>query len=663
MEKKKKLIILGIIALTLVIIGTTYAILTWTSTKINLGLNSGCFTIDYTKGQDISGNLKLLNESDLISSNKFTIKNGIGISAVNIGIKSTCTIEGFGSIYLNITNISEAFTTGDSKGALKYAVLSNTSTVTTPSSVTVESLLNQSFQIVAKGSIESSGKKLLYKMELSNTEINKYIIVIYVDNFLAGNSITSATFSGNISSEAEQKSPDYDANFEIETNEEDGTATIRGAFVQEKDVVIPKMLRKVTYTADVVSNPSEEVISACEDFFVNDAEMPSDLLGDVCKNGKSGFRDMTLKEIITENILPFSKLKQLEKIGSITLQISYSSKKYTVTSIGENGFYKRQLTSVVIPSSVTTIGHSAFRGNQLTSVVIPSSVTTIDNNAFCDNQLTSVVIPSSVDEIKDQVFWVNKLTSVVIPSSVTMIGESAFRDNRLASITIPNSVTTIKPVAFGGNQLTSVVIPSSVSNIAGDIFQFNELVNIVVDSNNSVYDSRDNCNAIIETSSNKLIQGSKNTIIPNSVTSIGNYAFMGQQLINIVIPNSVTAIGDSAFCCNKLTNVTIPSSITFIGPSAFSFNNLEYIIDEKSGFGSTYSQTFSSSNREITDNGVTYADNPNLKKIYNNSGKSYNWNFAVNGKSSSSFATGTTNVRIDGDTTYNAVTVTTGQPS
>ena len=102
MDKKKKIIIIGIIALVLVIIGTTYAILTWTSNKINIGLNSACFTIDYTKGQDISGNLKLLNESDLISNNKFTIKEGIGISAVNIGIKSTCTIAGFGSIYLNV---------------------------------------------------------------------------------------------------------------------------------------------------------------------------------------------------------------------------------------------------------------------------------------------------------------------------------------------------------------------------------------------------------------------------------------------------------------------------------------------------------------------------------------------------------------------------------
>ena len=204
MEKKKKLIILGVIILILAISGLTYAILTWTSSKINIGLTSGCFTIDYTKGQDISGNLKLLNESDLISSNKFTIKNGIGISAVNIGIKSTCTIEGYGSIYLNVTNISDAFTTGDSKGALKYAVLSNTSTITTPSSVTVDSLLNQSFDIVSTGSITSSDTITLLTKQLSNTEVYKYLVVIYVDNALAGNSITSASFTGNISADANQ---------------------------------------------------------------------------------------------------------------------------------------------------------------------------------------------------------------------------------------------------------------------------------------------------------------------------------------------------------------------------------------------------------------------------------------------------------------------------
>ena len=209
MEKKKKLIILVVIILILAISGLTYAILTWTSSKINIGLTSGCFTIDYTKGQDISGNLKLLNESDLISNNKFTIKNGIGISAVNIGINSTCTIEGYGSIYLNVTNISEAFTTGDSKGALKYAVLSNTSTITTPSSVTVDSLLNQSFDIVSTGSITSNDTITLLTKQLSNTEIYKYLVVIYVDNALAGNSITSASFTGNISADANQGKVPY----------------------------------------------------------------------------------------------------------------------------------------------------------------------------------------------------------------------------------------------------------------------------------------------------------------------------------------------------------------------------------------------------------------------------------------------------------------------
>lgn len=617
MEKNKKLIVLGVLVLILIISGITYAILTWTSSRVNIGLTSNCFTIDYTKGQDISGNLKLLNESDLISSNKFTIKNGIGISAVNIGIKSTCTIEGFGSIYLNVTNISEAFTTGDSKGALKYVVLNNTSTITTPSSVTVDSLLNQSFEIVAKGSIESSGKKLLYKMELSNTEINKYIIVIYVDNFLAGNSITSATFSGNISSEAEQKSPDYDADFLIETNEEDRTATITDYNGEEKDVVIPKMLRKATFTADVVSNPSEETISACEDYFINDLGAPSEYVGNLCKNGKDG-NGMTLKDNIAEDLFSPSVLQQLEKIGSITLQTSYSSEKYTVTIIGQYAFRNRQLTSITIPNSVSTI--YGIENNDLTSVVIPNSVTTIDGTAFINNKLENIIIP--------------------------------------------NSVTKIIGSAFNYNQLTSIIIPESVTEIGSDSIKYNpKLSKIIVDSNNSVYDSRNDSNAIIETSTNKLIKGCKNTIIPDSVTAIGSGAFGGVGLLNITIPESVTIIGVAAFMENNLTNVVIPNSVTTIGNNAFRFNNLNYVLINSNSKLRTISQgAFSSSNNTYLSGGVPLVDNPNLK-IYNNSVKAFDWNEAVNGNSGTAFVTGTTNVVKDGSITYNAVTVTTGQPS
>ena len=201
MEKKKKYLILGIIIL-LALGGVTVAYLTWSSNKINIGLNSDCFTIDYTKGGDINNaSVKLMNESDLIdSNNKFTIKEGIALTYANIGIKSTCGIEGYGTLYLNITSLSDAFTTGNSVGALKYAILKNTST----STVSVANLLNQSFNIEKKGSITSTGTKKILTKQLSNTEVNKYVIVIYIDKSLSGNDVIGASFSGKISASANQ---------------------------------------------------------------------------------------------------------------------------------------------------------------------------------------------------------------------------------------------------------------------------------------------------------------------------------------------------------------------------------------------------------------------------------------------------------------------------
>ena len=202
MEKKKKLIILGVIILILAISGLTYAILTWTSSKINIGLTSGCFTIDYTKGQDITNqSIKLINEEDLISDGKFTIKEGIALTYANIGIKSTCTIEGYGILKLNVTSLSDAFTTGNSKGSLKYAVLKNTSSTST---ITVAGLLNQSFDLVSRGSITKLGTIDILTEQLSNTEIYKYLIVVYTDNNLVGNDVIGSSFTGNISAEAYQ---------------------------------------------------------------------------------------------------------------------------------------------------------------------------------------------------------------------------------------------------------------------------------------------------------------------------------------------------------------------------------------------------------------------------------------------------------------------------
>ncbi|MBQ0075236.1 MAG: leucine-rich repeat protein [Prevotella sp.] len=158
--------------------------------------------------------------------------------------------------------------------------------------------------------------------------------------------------------------------------------------------------------------------------------------------------------------------------------------------------------------------------------------------------------------------------------SVTSIGRQAFQGcSGLTSVTIGNSVTSIGSGAFNVCPgLTSVTIPNSVTSIGSYAFRgCSALTSIKVDATNKYFDSRNNCNAIINSSTNELIAGCKNTIIPNSVTSIGNYSFSGcSGLTSVTIPNSVTSIGGSAFSgCSGLTSVTIPNSVTSIRSGAF----------------------------------------------------------------------------------------------
>ena len=226
--------------------------------------------------------------------------------------------------------------------------------------------------------------------------------------------------------------------------------------------------------------------------------------------------------------------------------------------------YTSYIKTVEITNGITSIGSSAFSGcSGLESVIIPKSVTSIGNSAFegCGGELiVNCNIPSASPT--SGAFYGSKFKSVKIGESVTSIGNYAFYGcSNLTSITIPNSVTSIGSSAFRGcSGLTSITIPNSVTSIGSHAFSgCSGLTSFIVAAGNTIYDSRNDCNALIETATNTLIAGCKNTVIPNSVTSIGQYAFSGcSSLTSVTIPNSVISIGVRAFeGCYGLTSVHI----------------------------------------------------------------------------------------------------------
>lgn len=223
-------------------------------------------------------------------------------------------------------------------------------------------------------------------------------------------------------------------------------------------------------------------------------------------------------------------------IGGIYYNLNASTGKATVTYNSSNKY----TGDVTIPATVTSSGTTY-------------NVTSVGEYAFSS---------------------CTGLTSVIIPNSVTSIGLSAFQGSTgLTSVTIPNGVTTILSYAFKDcSALSSITIPESLTDIrSGAFYNCSGLTSIVVENGNTVFDSRNNCNAIIWSHNNALYVGCKNTTIPETVTSIGSSAFTNcTGLTSITIPNNVTSIDAFAFRgCTGLTSIIIPPSVTIIDEDVF----------------------------------------------------------------------------------------------
>ena len=357
--------------------------------------------------------------------------------------------------------------------------------------------------------------------------------------------------------------------------------------------------------------------------------------------------EMNEDKILTAEIVPLRSGK-CGTNNALTWTYDPDSKALTISGNGKlNSNYTygveapTKMLHVVIKSGVTSIGKNAFSGcTTIESVTIPNSVTSIGNYAFegCSNIKSVVWDAKNCADFSYSPFTYakEKITSFVFGSEVEHIpAYLCSRMSGLTSIEIPNSVTSIGEYTF---------------------YVCSGLTSIKVESGNATYDSRDNCNAIIETDADTLILGCKNTTIPNSVTSIGGSAFSGcTGLTSINIPESVTSIGQSAFIgctgltsiiignglksigkwafnnCRGLTNVTIPNSVTSISDNAFEgCSNLKSVIIGKGvtsiGYGVFHLCT---ALKNVTINAYfithgTFSKDKNMQHIFGSQVENYN---------------------------------------
>ena len=278
--------------------------------------------------------------------------------------------------------------------------------------------------------------------------------------------------------------------------------------------------------------------------------------------------------------------------GTLTIpdHVVYNGNTYAVTIIDGYAFsYCRGLEgTLVLPNTLEEIGDDAFVYCGFTGVVnIPASVEWIGYTPFygCDGIEGFVVDPANEDyDSRDNCNAVissysNELKfgckNSTIPNGVESIAEDAFSHiGGLTSITIPSTVTEIGGWSFWFTGLTSITIPNAVTYIGTNPFGgCTELEEIVVEDGNPVFDSRNGCNAIIRTSTNELLAGCQNTVIPDDVTRIGNYAFYYCSTLTgeLVIPEQITSIGHYAYekCTGLTGSLVIPNTVVYLGESAF----------------------------------------------------------------------------------------------
>ena len=290
------------------------------------------------------------------------------------------------------------------------------------------------------------------------------------------------------------------------------------------------------------------------------------------------------------------------KIGDYALKDSkLSNINVPISSIGISSFEQTNIKTIQFTNEINTIPNSAFKNTYyLEDIEIPSdiSIDSIGESAFenshnlkefdlsivknsigskafyhCNNLSTiNLTASSEITSIGSYAFSNTKISNVELPDGLTSLKTCTFYNcSSLKTITLNSNLRTIESNSLSNTNLSRITIPSKVTSIANDFLSYAPVRYITVESENTLYDSRDNSNAIIETYTNKLIKGSASTTIPNTVTSIDQNAFLGNTLLQrMTIPDSINSIGSMAFSsCVNLTVIYLPNKDITYGTNVF----------------------------------------------------------------------------------------------
>ena len=329
-----------------------------------------------------------------------------------------------------------------------------------------------------------------------------------------------------------------------------------------------------------------------------------------------------------------------------------------VTEVGDRSFFNKGITNVSVPYTVKTIGQLAFMQNKLTSITLSEGLKTISYAAFYNNGLEEVKIPNSTETLGIAAFSRNKIKKISLPETLKSIGNECFRYNELTDgieTMVPGKDTTIGTLAFADNKIlpensftykrndNGTIDYSTITGYIGDYSEFGNGEFVILGSKNGV---------ALKTIKDRVFYNQKalkgwSVVIPDSVTKIGQLAFMETGIVSVKLPSNLKTVEYAAFYNNSITEVTVPSNIETIGLAAFSKNKISKVTLNE-GLKSIGNECFRYNElttvtipSTVTSIGTNAFTNNSLKTIVNKTGKKFNWKDIVNGTSAANFETGT----------------------